>query len=227
MNAYEKALREFLQPMVNENRLELLEKNLARRTRYLTVVLEDIYQPHNASAVLRTCDCFGIQDVHIIENRNNYELIPEVELGAAQWLSLYRYHQKENNTADAIMHLKSKGYRIVATTPHSEGIHLADYDISKGKTAVMFGTEIRGLSPEALNLADEYVKIPMVGFTESFNISVSAAITLYELVSKLSRADIKRGLDHAEAEYVMLQWIRNSINHLDRIERSFKKRYHQ
>lgn len=211
--------------MVNEKRLALLEKNLNNRTRYITVVLEDLFQPHNASAVLRTCDGFGIQDVHIIENRNAYEIKPEVELGTAQWLSLYRYNELENNTQAAISSLKKRGYRIVATTPHENEVTITDFDISKRKTAVLFGTEIRGLSPTALEMADEYVKIPMVGFAESFNISVSAAIVLSEFISQFERSKIPRGLQPVEAEMIMLQWIRNSINHIRLIESGFKKRF--
>jgi len=175
--------------------------------------------------VLRTCDGFGIQDVHIIENRNTYEINPEVELGTAQWLSLYRYNEQENNTEAAISSLKKKGYRIVATTPHTDEITITDFDISKSKTAVLFGTEIRGLSDTALEMADDYVKIPMVGFAESFNISVSAAIVLSEFISKFEQSKIPRGLEPAEAEEIMLQWVRNSINHIRLIESGFKKRF--
>jgi tRNA (guanosine-2'-O-)-methyltransferase len=225
MNDYDKALLEFLTPMVNENRLGLIGKILALRTRYITVVLEDLYQPHNASAVLRSCDCFGIQDVHIIENRNKYEVNPEVELGAAQWLSIYRYSQAKNNTPEALQKLRADGYRIVATTPHTDDCDIADFDLSDGKTAILFGTEMTGLSDEALDLADEYVKIPMMGFTESFNISVSAAIILYELNSRLRNSDLPWRLQDAESEQIRLQWIRNSINHIRLIESGFKKRF--
>lgn len=225
MNDYEKALLEFLTPMVNENRLVLIEKILALRTQYITVVLEDLFQPHNASAVLRSCDCFGIQDVHIIENRNKYEVNPEVELGAAQWLSMYRYNKVDNNTHEAVTKLKSDGYRIVATTPHTDDCDIGDFDLSAGKTAILFGTEMKGLSQGALDLADEYVKIPMMGFTESFNISVSAAIVLYELNATLRNSDLPWQLQPSESEKIRLQWIRNSINHIHLIESGFKKRF--
>ena len=227
MNEYEKTLEAFLAPMVNENRLKLIEDILAQRTRYITVVLEDIYQSQNASAVLRTCDCFGIQDVHIVENRNEYRLNPEVELGAAQWLTLYRYNRKKNNTAEAIGNLKKDGYRIVAATPHRDDTSLKDFDLSKGRVALMFGTERQGLSEEALALADEFVRIPMLGFTESFNISVSAAIILYELNAGLRNPDLPWQLDPEESGLIRLMWIRNSINNIRRIERGFKKRFEQ
>lgn len=223
MTDYEIALTDFLTPMVNENRLRLIDKILDLRTRYVTLVLEDIYQTHNASAVLRTCDCFGIQDVHIIENRNRYELNPEVELGAAQWLSLHRYNKLKNNTKVAISSLKKAGYRIVAATPHKEDADVQDFDLSAGKVAIMLGTEMQGLSKEALDLADEFVKIPMMGFTESFNISVSAAIILYELHYRLRNSDLPWKLHAEEREGIKLQWLRNSVNKIDRIEKGFKK----
>ena len=225
MNDYEKAFREFLLPMINQNRLELIGRILDLRTRYITVVLEDIYQPHNASAVLRTCDCFGIQDVHIIENRNSYEINPDVELGAAQWLTLHRYNQGADNTGDAIGKLKADGYRIVATTPHTNDCDIGEFRLSAGKSAFMLGTEMKGLSEKALDLADEYVKIPMMGFTDSFNISVSAAIVLYELNSTLRNSDIDWSIQPAEKERIRYEWIKNSVNNISRIERGFKKRY--
>ncbi len=225
MNDYDIALRDFLIPMVNGNRLSLLDKILEQRTRYLTVVLEDIYQPHNASAVLRTCDCFGIQDVHIIENRNSFELNPEVELGSAQWLTLHRYNNRKENTSEAIKILKENGYRMVAATPHMNDVEVRDFDISIGKTAILLGTEMQGLSDEAIKMADEFVKIPMMGFTESFNISVSAAIILYQLNTRLRSSDISWKIDHSEREEIKLQWLKNSVNNIGWIEQGFKKRY--
>jgi tRNA (guanosine-2'-O-)-methyltransferase len=226
MTEYDKAFREFLLPMVNENRLALIDRIVKDRTRYITVLLEDIYQPHNASAVLRSCDCLGIQDVHVVENRNHYELNPDVELGAAQWLTLYRYNKERNNTESAIRSLKTKGYRIIAATPHTNDTEVAALDLKKGRVAVMLGTEMKGLSEKALSLADEYVKIPMAGFTESFNISVSAAIILYELNTRLRKTTIDWHLKDSENEEVKYHWIRNSVNHLGRIERGFKKKYY-
>jgi tRNA (guanosine-2'-O-)-methyltransferase len=173
---YDPGLADYLSRFVTPDRLERFGEVLAERTRYITVAVEDIYQPHNASAVLRTCDAFGIQDVHIIENRNIYRLNPSVELGTAQWLTLHRHRGPENNTEAAINHLRSTGYRIVATSPHARQQELEALDLNAGPVAVLFGTEKEGLSETALSLADEYVAIPMYGFVESFNISVSAAL---------------------------------------------------
>ncbi len=225
MNKDDQALMTFLEEMINEKRLELLDEVMEDRTRYITVVLEDIFQPHNASAVLRTCDCFGIQDVHVIENRNEYSINPDVELGTAQWLDIYKYKQNENNTREALEFLKEKGYRIIATTPHTNDVNLPDFDLEKGKTALLFGTEMKGLSPRAIEMADEYLKIPMHGFAESFNISVSAAIILHSLRSALNRSGINWKLSQEERDLIRLQWARNSVKNSKIIERDFKKRY--
>lgn len=190
----------FLQQFVTEKRANLFDRVIQNRTRYITLALEDIYQSQNASAVLRTADCFGIQDIHIIENKNEYQINPDVALGASQWLNLHKYNQAENNTLQAIQKLKQNGYRIVATTPHKNDVDLPDFDLTKGKMALFFGTELHGLSDLMIENADEYLKIPMYGFTESFNISVSAAIILHQLKEKLMLSNIDWQLSIKEKE---------------------------
>jgi len=184
---------------------------LQNRTRYISVVLENIFQPHNASAVLRSCDAFGIQDVHIIENSNKFSSNPAVDMGTSQWLTLQRYRNNENNSVQAIESLKSQGYRVVATTPHSNDIQLDEFDLSKGKAAFLFGTELDGLTPEALAAADEYVKIPMYGFVESFNISVCAALSLHHLVLNLHASKLNWQLSEHEQMTILHKWLKNSI----------------
>lgn len=212
-----------LSEFVSPSRLETFKNVLAQRTRYLTVCLEDIYQSQNASAVLRTCDCLGIQDVHVIENKNKFDLNPEVVLGSSKWLDLQRYNEEGNNTVTALKKLKSDGYRIVATTPHKNDQNLDDIDLEKGKMALVFGTELTGLTDEALDLADEFLKIPIVGFTESFNISVSAAIIMYQLSQKLRKLDINWELSSEEYDELLLQWLRKSIKKSELIEDQFRK----
>lgn len=172
---------------ITDERKAIFEELIQKRTKYLTVVLENIYQPLNASAVLRSCDCFGIQDVHVIENYNEFKPDREVAMGASNWLTVNRYDKNENNTLDCIQSLKNKGYRIVATSPHNSQTDLINYDLSKGKTALVFGAEVEGLSDVVLKNADEHLHIPMYGFTESFNLSVSAAICLYEMRMKMKK----------------------------------------
>lgn len=195
----------FITPERKERFLEVI----AQRTRYITIIIEDIYQPHNASAVLRSCDCFGIQDVHIIENRNKYRVNPDVALGSGNWLNLYKYNDETNNTAHCINTLKQNGYRIMAASPHGNSLCLSELDLNM-KTAIMFGSEKDGLTEIASTMVDGFFKIPMVGFTESLNISVSAAITLYQLTSRLKNSNIAWQISEQEKAEILVQWARSS-----------------
>lgn len=213
----------YLSQFILPERLAIFEKIVQQRTNYITVVLEDIYQSHNASAVLRSCDCFGVQNVHIIENMNEYSINPDVALGSAQWLHLNRYNKAAFNTLEAIESLKKRGYRIVATTPHHNDTLLAEFDIEKGPIALLFGTEVTGLTQTAIENADEFIKIPMVGFTESFNISVSVALTLYDLTSRLRKSEMNWKLTDDEILDLKIEWIKTSVKRSDLIVKRFYK----
>lgn len=211
-----------LETFLTPKRLALFNKILDMRTRHITIVLEDIFQPQNASAVLRTCDCFGIQDVHVIENRNEFQDDSEVSLGSSKWLTINKYNSAENNSLTAIQKLKKEGYRIVATTPHTNDQELHNFDIAKGKTALVFGSELPGISDTIMNEADEFLKIPMYGFTESFNISVSAAITLHHLTLKMRQSNnLIWQLSQKEQDEVKMQWIRKTIKRSELIEQRY------
>ncbi len=215
----------YLLSFVSDNKKELFKKNIEQRTRHITIVLEDIYQPQNASAVLRSADCFGIQDVHIIENTNKYTLNPDVVLGASKWLNLYFYNRQKNNTAECLQTLKKQGYKIVATTPHTDDVTIDRLDLSQ-KTALVFGTELTGISQQAMDIADEFVKIPMYGFTESFNISVSAALCMYETTKRL-RQEIDPEiwqLSNNDKQQILLDWCKKVIKRADVLEQDFYRR---
>lgn len=217
-------LIEYLLTYLTESRKELFQRVLEKRTRYLTVVLEDIFQSQNASAVLRTCDCFGIQDVHIIENTNHFNVNPKVVRGATKWLTLHHYNEKENNTVDALNKLKADGYRIIATSPYGNDVDLIDFDLTQGKTALVFGTELEGISKSVVENADGFIKIPMNGFTESFNISVSAAIILHHLTFKLNQQGVNYQLSEKEKEELMLEWLKRSLKGSDLLIEEFLSR---
>ncbi len=216
-----KKLAKYLEGFVTQHKRDIINEILEHRTRYITVVLEDIYQSQNASAVLRTCECFGIQDVHIIENKNRYEINPDVTLGANKWLNLIKYKGKDNVIKSAVDSLKSKGYRIVATTPDDSNTSLEDFDLEKGKVAILLGTELTGLTDEIFSMSDEFLNIPMYGFTKSFNISVSAAIILHHLISGLRNSELDWRLSEQEKLDVRIKWLRESIKKSDIIENSF------
>lgn len=219
----QKSLTEYLLDFVTAERREKMMAVLEERTRYCTVVLEDIYQPHNASAVLRSCDGFGIQDVHIIENRNHFRVNSGIELGTSRWLNIHRQRSVDGGSAERLDALKKQGYRIVVTSPHADDIDLEEFDLNKGKTAFVFGNEKDGISQEALSAADEYLKIPMRGFVESFNISVSCAVLLHHISWKLRQMPTEQwSLSDSDREEILLSWLRKTVKHANRLEKAFK-----
>lgn len=222
-NAQEKALLDFLLEYITPERKAKFEKVLDQRTRHITVVLEDIFQTQNASAVLRSCDLTGIQDVHIIENLNSFDINPDVVVGSTKWLNLYKYNLYSFNTLDAFNSLRQKGYRIIATSPHETGYTPEDVPLDK-PLALVFGTEKLGLSAEALSNADGFVRIPMVGFTESYNVSVSAALLLYSITNRLRQSKVNWQLKNSERDVLMLQWCKNTIKRVEMLEQEFLKR---
>lgn len=215
-------LIEFLSEFVTPERFALFNKVLSSRTNYLTVVLEDMYQTHNASAVVRTADCFGIQNVHVIENKHEFSFNPDVVRGASNWVNVNRYNGSEMNTPQALQKLRKEGYRIVVATPHDHEVDLENLDLEKGKLAIVFGCERPGLTEYAMKEADEFMKIPMVGFTESLNVSVAVAVTLHHLTNQLrNHSDIDWRLSESEQQKVMLDWLRTTIKRVDLLEDKF------
>lgn len=218
---------EYLKNFVTDEKNALFSRMIDERTDYVTVVLEDLFQSHNQSAVMRSADCFGIQDVHIIENRNVYDITSTVSQGAREWLSLYRYGERENNTQTAIDRLRGKGYRIIATTPHQGDVLIDDLDLEKGKMAFFFGTELTGLSDVVIDQADEFVKVPMYGFTESLNVSVCAALVMYSVRQRLRVSPIDWHLSEEKRTEVLLQWYRKAIKASEEILERFNREYRE
>ncbi|MFD0991266.1 TrmH family RNA methyltransferase [Mariniflexile jejuense] len=201
-----------LETFLTDSRKEKFEKVLAQRTKHFTVATEDVYQLHNTSAVIRSCDVFGIQEVNIVEERNSKRIDREIAMGAQKWVDLNRFH----TVKDCIANLKANGYQIVATTPHTNDCELHDFDVTK-KSCFFFGRETEGLSDDVLNAADCYLKIPMVGFTESLNISVSAAIILQHVTTKLRQSNLNWKLTENEVIEKRLDWIKKTIKSYDDI----------
>lgn len=201
----------------------MYERISKERTKHLTVVLENIYQEHNASAVLRTCDCFGIQELHAIEKNNQYKVQRDIALGAGRWVDLYNYNLGESPTMDCINKLKQKGYKIVATTPHEKDVTIQELDLTQ-PIALVFGTERQGISQEILDSADEFVKIPMYGFTESFNISVSVALALNVLRDRLEKSDLDWKLNEQEQTLLKIKWCKKILRSGNEMETEFRRR---
>jgi len=203
----------FLENILTDNRKERFQQVLAKRTNHFTIAMEDIFQLHNTSAVMRSCEVFGIQQLNVIEERYTKSIDKEIAMGAQKWVDVNRF----DSISGCISELKSKGYQIIATTPHQNDCDLDDFDITK-PSALFFGTERDGLSAEVLQNADGFLKIPMAGFTESLNISVSAAIIIQNLMSRLHKSDIAWQLSENEILEKRLQWAKNTIKDIKRIE---------
>lgn len=208
---------EYLKQFLLDQRLERLEEVVQQRTRHFTVVLENVNHDHNASACLRTADCLGIQDVHIIESLNHFRPKCDVALGASKWLTIHRYstiskEQRESEQASCYASLRQQGFQILATSPRQNSIPLDQVQIQK-PTAIVFGAEQVGVSEAAISEADGLIHIPMYGFTESFNISVSVALILRHLIEQVRAADISWQISEQEQQHLLLQWVRRSLGH--------------
>ncbi|MCX7862201.1 MAG: RNA methyltransferase [Bacteroidales bacterium] len=201
----------FLKEFVSEQRFSLFQEKLNERTRYASVLIENVYQSHNASAIIRTCEALGFQDVYVFERKNNFAPNDEIALGAEKWLNIHKYQASSLSLIQLIDKLKNNDYRIIATTLHHKSTSLYEFNIMKGKCIFMFGTEKEGLSDEAISLADEYIKIPVYGFTESFNVSVSVGIILSHIAQELRKNCIHYSLSPKEKEEILIQWLVQSI----------------
>lgn len=210
-------LIEYLQGLLTQRRIDLFEKVLNQRTDHFTVVAQDVYQLHNTSAVVRSCDVFGIQNLHIIEENLPRRIDKEIAMGAQKWVDVHRY----NTSRECLHELRQQGYQIVATTPHNNSTMMADFDITK-PSAIFFGTEQNGLSEEILREADASIKIPMYGFTESLNISVSAAIILQSLREKLDASNIDWQFSEERMQEVRLAWTKKTIKNSEEIIERFR-----
>lgn len=206
----------YLEDFLTENRKERFLEVLKNRTNHFTVAVEDIFQFHNTSAVMRSCEVFGIQELNIVEQRFGKDIDKEIAMGAQKWVDINKY-DTIGNCIDA---LKEKGYQIIATTPHNDSCLLHEFDVTK-KSALFFGTEKEGLSEEVMSKADGYLKIPMVGFTESLNISVSAAIIIQDLTNRLRQSDVNWQLSDEEILEKRLLWAKNTIKDIKRIEERY------
>ncbi|MDV3350534.1 RNA methyltransferase [Leptothoe sp. LEGE 181152] len=212
----------YLGKFLTEERRAKIETVLASRTRYVTVALEDLHTSQNAGAVLRNCDNFGIQDVHIIEQTTSFKVNLNVTRGCQKWLTTHRYTKQQDNTRNCIAALKAKGYCIVATTPHTEALELSALPTER-PIALLFGNELDGLSEIAMAEADRLLTIPMYGFSESFNISVSAALCLQSICDRIHHSTHPWQLTSAEKQTLRLQWYRNSCKNSQQLEASFWK----
>lgn len=208
---------DYLAPLLTDRRKKIFDKVLAQRTRHFTVVLEDLFQKHNTSAVVRSCDIFGIQDVHIIENRYRSYMSNQVGKGSQKWLDFHYYREQQINTQKCIDKIKADGYQLIATSLHNDSCVLHDFDITK-KSAFVFGVEKAGVSETMFSQADGFLKIPMVGFTESLNVSVAAAIILQYVTARLRNSDIQWQLSEEDMFFKKIEWMEKTIKSTEAVK---------
>ena len=209
-------LLNYLEGFITENRKEGFLRVLESRTKHFTIAMEDIFQLHNTSAVMRSCEVFGIQELHVIEEKFGKRIDTEITMGAQKWVDVNRYNSVQN----CIDAMRSQGYQIIATTPHNDSCLLHEFDVTK-PAALFFGTERDGLSEEVIQQADGFLKIPMVGYTESLNISVSAAIIIQDITNRLRQTEINWHLSEEEKLDKRLDWTRKTIKDIEFIERKY------
>ena len=220
MEKFNQDLLTYLEGFITENRKEGFLRVLKNRTKHFTVAMEDVFQLHNTSAVMRSCEVFGIQELNVIEQKFGKSIDKEIAMGAEKWVDINRF----SSIQDCVTNLKRKGYQIIATTPHNDSCLLHEFDITK-PSALFFGTERDGLSEEVMQQADGFLKIPMVGYTESLNISVSAAIIIQDITNRLRQSNIDWQLSEEEVLEKRLDWTRKSIKDIEFIEKKFYENY--
>lgn len=199
----------YLREFMTEERQRTLERALGMRTRYMTILMENTFHPQNASALVRHCEAFGVQHLHTIETRCKFNPNLNIVRGTDKWIELERHH----STAEALQALKAEGYRIIATTPHRESCTPESFDVTKGKFALVFGTEHAGISEEVVEAADEFLRIPMCGMVESLNVSASAAILIYQLSTRMREQLPAATWQLPETEYIetLYKWSHSSV----------------
>ncbi len=216
---------EYLESFMLAERFERMCQVVSQRTRYMTICLENTFHPQNASAVVRTAEAFGLQDIYTVETLTRFDPNTKIVRGTDKWIDLYRYRAYEGGSTSAVIgDLKRAGYRIVATTPHEGDLTPETFDVTRGKFAVFFGTEHAGISDDVVRQADEFLKIPMFGFVESLNVSVCAAIVMQRLLEKLRASDVDWRLSQSEQMKILFRWMCGSIQDSQKIlERRFGK----
>ncbi len=221
---FDPGLLEYLGGFITPHKKSVIERVLAKRTRHFTVVLEDLFKPHNASAIIRTCDCFGLQDIHVIEKIDQYKVNPYVTRGASQWVDLHKYYQESRSSVDVCFDsLRRKGYKIYGTSPSAASISIYDLQPQE-KLALVFGNEHEGISEKVKSKADGLVHIPMLGFTDSFNISVSASIFLFDLVGKAQKMEVENFyLSEDEKNELRIKWYRSIVKNSEIHEKVFQR----
>ena len=197
---------DYLKQFLTDERLSKIEHFSQESSDFVLPVMEDVYQFRNAAAIVRSVEACGFHHVVALEEENVFNPNLKVTKGAETWVK----DEKMPNNLDSLKEIKNRGYKILAVSPEKDATMLPDYDV-KEPIALVFGTELEGVSDEILDFADETLAIPMYGFTKSFNVSVAAAICMYELKQKLMKSGIDYKLSEEKLLEMKIRWTVNSI----------------
>ena len=206
---------DFMSQFLTDERKEVIRRTLASRTHYMRILTENMFHPQNASAIMRHCEAFGIQQIHTVEDRCKFDPSVNIVRGTQKWVDV----EHHDTTAEALDTLKSEGYRIIATTPHRCSTTPETFDVTKGKFALVFGTEHAGISEEVIEAADEFLMIPMCGMVESLNVSASAAILIYMLSQRIRNQVEDWRLSDAEHLRLLTRWTISSVRDFEGVLR--------
>ena len=206
---------DYMTQFLTEERKEVLRRTLASRTHYMRIMTENMFHPQNASAIMRHCEAFGIQQIHTVEDRCRFDPSVNIVRGTQKWVDV----EHHDTTKEALEALKSEGYRIVATTPHRCSVTPETFDVTKGKFALVFGTEHAGISDEVIEVADDFLMIPMCGMVESLNVSASAAILIYMLSQRIRQQVDGWQLSDDEQLKLLTRWTMSSVRDFEGILR--------
>ena len=206
---------EYMSQFLTEERKAVLQRTVASRTHYMRILTENMFHPQNASAIMRHCEAFGIQQIHTVEDRCKFDPSVNIVRGTQKWVDV----EHHDNTHEALKALKAEGYRIVATTPHRCSATPESFDVTKGKFALVFGTEHAGISEEVIKAADEFLMIPMCGMVESLNVSASAAILIYMLSERIRQSVDGWQLSDTEQLKLLTRWTMSSVRDFEGILR--------
>lgn len=198
---------EYLAQFMLPERLATLQRAVANRTKYMTLLAENMFHPQNASALVRHCEAFGVQNLHTVQTLCKFNPNVDIVRGTDKWIDIHRH----NSTVEALAALKSEGYRIIATTPHRESCTPESFDVKKGKFAIVMGTEKTGISDEVMAAADEFMRIPMCGMVESLNVSACAAIIVYMLSERMRHEVEGWQLTEQEQTRTLYKWIVDTV----------------
>lgn len=210
----------YLEQFMTERRKARLREVLSQRTRNLVLVLEDIYDPHNASACIRSSEAMGLQELHVAALRIPFKPNPGVTNGAEKWLDMIHHKSVE----ECVSHLHGRGFTIAAGVLDEGAIPIQELPFDR-PVALVFGNEHEGLSEEMAAACDHRFYIPMYGFSQSFNISVASALAVHYAVNQRVNIFGQNGdLDESDIEALYAHWVRLSVNMAEGILEQFRAR---